>query len=50
VNLDLSARIPVTRTIGLVVYLENLADVTYEKANRIYQPGLTFRIGLQSSF
>jgi len=50
VNLDLSARIPVTRTIGLVVYLENLADVTYEKANRIYHPGLTFRIGLQSSF
>jgi vitamin B12 transporter len=50
VNLDLSARIPVTRTIGVVVYLENLADVTYEKANRIYQPGLTFRIGLQSSF
>jgi vitamin B12 transporter len=50
VNLDLSARIPVTRTVGVVVYLENLADVTYEKANRIYQPGLTFRIGLQSSF
>ncbi len=50
VNLDVSARIPVTRTIGLVVYLENLADVTYEKANRIYHPGLTFRIGLQSSF
>jgi hypothetical protein len=24
--------------------------VTYEKANRIYHPGLTFRIGLQSSF
>jgi len=49
-NLDLSARIPVTKNIGLVVYLENLADVTYEKANRIYHPGLTFRIGLESSF
>ncbi|MEQ8755462.1 MAG: TonB-dependent receptor [Coleofasciculus sp. G1-WW12-02] len=49
-NLDLSARIPVTPNIGLVVYLENLADVRYEKANRIYHPGLTFRIGLQSSF
>jgi outer membrane receptor protein involved in Fe transport len=49
-NLDLSDRIPVTRNIGLIVYLENLADVTYEKENRIYQPGLTFRIGLESSF
>ncbi len=49
-SLDLSARIPVTRNIGVVVYLENLADVPYEKANRIYEPGLTFRIGLQSSF
>jgi vitamin B12 transporter len=50
VNLDLNARVPITRNIGLVVYLENLADTIYEKANRIYQPGLTFRIGLQSSF
>jgi len=49
-NLDLTARIPVTKNIGVVVYLENLADVAYEKANRIYHPGLTFRIGLQSSF
>ncbi len=49
-NLDLSARIPVTRNIGLTVYLENLADRHYEKANRIYHPGLTFRIGLQSTF
>ncbi len=48
-QLNLSARIPVTRNLGLVLYLENLADVTYEKANRIYHPGLTFRIGLQSS-
>lgn len=50
VNLDLNARVPVTKNIGLVVYLENLADVVYEKANRIYQPGLTFRAGLQASF
>lgn len=50
VNLDLNARIPITRNIGLLVYLENLADRTYEKANRIYEPGLTFRIGLESSF
>lgn len=49
-NLDLSGRIPVTKNVGILVYLENLADKTYEKANRIYQPGLTFRVGLQSSF
>ena len=49
-NLDVNARVPITKNIGLVLYLENLADVTYEKANRIYHPGLTFRIGLQSSF
>lgn len=50
INLDLNARVPITRNIGLVVYLENLADVVYEKANRIYQPGLTFRAGVQASF
>ncbi|HAJ59249.1 MAG TPA: TonB-dependent receptor [Cyanobacteria bacterium UBA8543] len=49
-SLDLSARIPVTKNIGIVVYLDNLADVPYEKANRIYEPGFTFRVGLQSSF
>ncbi|HEY9692301.1 MAG TPA: TonB-dependent receptor [Oculatellaceae cyanobacterium] len=48
-NLDLSSRIPLTKNLGLTLYLENLADVTYEKANRIYQPGLTFRVGLQSN-
>ncbi len=49
-NLDLSARVPLTRKLGLTIYLENLTDKTYERVNRIYQPGLTFRIGLQSSF
>ncbi|MBD1836094.1 TonB-dependent receptor [Cyanobacteria bacterium FACHB-472] len=49
-NWDLSGRIPVSRNLGLIVYLENLADVSYEKANRIYQPGLTFRIGVESTF
>jgi vitamin B12 transporter len=43
-------RIPITQGLGLTLYLENLADRTYEKANRIYQPGLTYRIGLQSNF
>lgn len=48
VRLDLGLRIPIVRGLGLVVFLENLADQTYERANRIYQPGLTFRMGLQS--
>jgi len=49
-SLDLGARIPITRNLGLTVYLENLADRAYEKANRIYQPGLTYRIGISSNF
>ena len=48
VRLDLGLRIPIIRGLGLTLFLENLANQTYEKANRIYQPGLTFRIGLQS--
>ncbi|AFZ12451.1 TonB-dependent receptor plug [Crinalium epipsammum PCC 9333] len=48
-NLDLTSRIPLTKNLGLTLYLENLADAAYEKANRIYQPGLTFRVGLQSN-
>ncbi|MGI8504966.1 MAG: hypothetical protein ACR2LR_28150 [Hassallia sp.] len=39
-----------TKTLGLNVFIENLADVQYEKANRIYQPGRTFKIGVSSSF
>nr|WP_225938774.1 TonB-dependent receptor [Kovacikia minuta] len=49
-NLDLNARIPLFKNVAFLVYLENLADRTYEKANRIYQPGLTFRLGLTASF
>ena len=49
-SLDLGARIPITGNLGLTVFLENLADRTYEKANRIYQPGLTFRVGISSNF
>lgn len=49
-NVDLSARIPVAGRLGLLLYLENLGGVSYEKANRIYQPGLTFRVGLTSDF
>ena len=49
-NLDLAARVPVYKNIGLTLYLENLADVQYEKANRIYHPGLTFRAGISAKF
>jgi vitamin B12 transporter len=48
-NLDLGGRIPITRNLGLNVFVENLAGVEYEKVNRIYQPGRTFRIGVSSS-
>ncbi|MBD2344975.1 TonB-dependent receptor plug domain-containing protein [Anabaena subtropica] len=49
VNLDLSGRIPLTQTLGLTVYLENLLGEQYERVNRIYSPGFTFRVGLSSS-
>jgi vitamin B12 transporter len=48
-NLDFSARIPITRTLGLTVYLENLFDEKYERVNRTYSPGFTFRMGLSSN-
>ena len=50
VNVDLSARIPIARRLGLLVYLENLGGRTYERVNRLYQPGFTFRVGLTSNF
>jgi vitamin B12 transporter len=49
-NLDLGGRIPITRNLGLNIFVENLAGVEYEKVNRVYQPGRTFRIGVSSSF
>ncbi len=48
-NLDLSGRIPINNSLGLIVYLENLLGEQYERVNRIYSPGFTFRIGLNSS-
>ncbi|MDZ7951139.1 TonB-dependent receptor [Nostoc sp. DedQUE09] len=50
VNLDLSGRIPLTNNFGLTVYLENLLGEQYERVNRIYSPGFTFRVGLSASF
>ncbi|MEH2205951.1 MAG: TonB-dependent receptor [Nostoc sp.] len=50
VNLDLSGRIPLTSNLGLTVYLENILDEQYERVNRIYSPGFTFRLGLNANF
>jgi outer membrane cobalamin receptor len=49
-NLDLGARIPINENIGVNLYVENLANVQYEKVNRIYSPGRTFRAGVSASF
>jgi vitamin B12 transporter len=49
-NLDLTARVPVNDQIGLNFAIENLADVQYEKVNRIYSPGRTFRAGVSANF
>lgn len=50
INIDLNARVPISENIGLNFALENLADVRYEKANRIFSPGLTFRTGITATF
>jgi vitamin B12 transporter len=49
-NVDLNLRVPITQGLGLVVYLENLGGRTYERVNRLYQPGFTFKVGLTSTF
>jgi outer membrane cobalamin receptor len=49
VNIDMSGRIPLTNNLGLVVYLENILGEQYERVNRIYSPGFTIRMGLNSS-
>jgi vitamin B12 transporter len=50
ISFDLGLQIPLFERVRLTVFLENLTDNIYEKSNRIYQPGLTFRLGLQSTF
>jgi len=47
-NLDLGVRIPLFSGLGLNVFVENLIGNSYEKVNRIYQPGRTVRIGISS--
>ena len=49
-SLDFNSKIPLASNLALTINLENLTDRSYEKTNRIFQPGLTYRIGLQASF
>ncbi|CAN1210684.1 Outer membrane cobalamin receptor protein [Tumidithrix helvetica PCC 7403] len=49
-SLDFNAKVPLAKNVALTLNLENLTDQTYEKTNRIYQPGLTYRVGVQASF
>jgi len=49
-SLDFNAKVPLYKNVALTLSLENLANNSYEKTNRIYQPGLTYRVGLQASF
>jgi vitamin B12 transporter len=49
-DFDLSARVPISENVGLNLYVDNLADVQYEKVNRIYSPGRTFRAGVSANF
>ncbi|MBD2662869.1 TonB-dependent receptor plug domain-containing protein [Richelia sinica] len=49
VNLDFSGRIPVSKNVGLMLHLENLLGEQYERVNRIYSPGFTFRLGLTAN-
>jgi vitamin B12 transporter len=49
-NLDLGARIPINENVGVNLSVENLANVQYEKVNRIYSPGRTIRAGVSASF
>ncbi|MEY3303974.1 MAG: hypothetical protein RLZZ139_2347, partial [Cyanobacteriota bacterium] len=49
-SLDFNARVPLYKNVSLTLNLENLTGNSYEKTNRIYQPELTYRVGLQASF
>jgi vitamin B12 transporter len=49
-SLDLNTKVPLNKNLFVTLNLENLIDQSYEKTNRIFQPGLTYRLGLQASF
>ena len=46
----MGARITIGENVGLNLFIENLADVQYEKVNRIYSPGRTYRVGVSANF
>jgi vitamin B12 transporter len=51
VTLDLTGRVPLSRTTAVNVYLENLGGASFERVNRIYTPpGIVYRMGLESTF
>jgi outer membrane cobalamin receptor len=51
VTLDLTARVPLSRTTAVNVYLENLGGASFERVNRIYTPpGIVYRVGMETTF
>ena len=50
-TLDLTARVPLSPTTAVNIYLENLGGASFERVNRIYTPpGIVYRMGLESTF
>jgi outer membrane cobalamin receptor len=50
-TLDLTARVPISRSTAVNVYLENLGGASFERVNRIYTPpGIVYRMGLETTF
>jgi vitamin B12 transporter len=49
-TLDLRLRAPITESLALTAFVQNLADTPYEKVNRIFLPGLAYRFGVETSF
>jgi outer membrane cobalamin receptor len=51
VTLDLTGRVPLSRTTAVNVYLENLGGASFERVNRIYTPpGIVYRVGMETTF
>jgi outer membrane receptor protein involved in Fe transport len=51
VTLDLTGRVPLSRTTAVNVYLENLGGASFERVNRIYTPpGIVYRMGMETTF
>ncbi len=51
ITLDLTGRVPLSRTTAVNVYLENLGGASFERVNRIFTPpGIIYRMGLETTF